>query len=85
MNIKFYIKLGKSATEKNEMIKSAYGDDAISHSRVSEQFARFQIGRQSTKDNKRSGRLCSSQNEENVQHQDPIVIVHSTKMSCNDL
>ncbi len=72
-NIKFCFKLGKSATETYEMIKSAYGDDAMSRSRVFEWFARFKAGRESTEDDERSGRPCSSRNQETVERVQALV------------
>lgn len=60
--IKLCFKFVKSATEAYEMIKSACGDNAIRRTRVSECFLRFEVGTKSTKDNERSGYLCSRRN-----------------------
>ncbi|KAF0718345.1 protein GVQW3-like, partial [Aphis craccivora] len=54
--IKFCLKLGKNATETYTMIKTAFGDDSLSRSVIFEWFKRFKDGRQSTKDDPRSGR-----------------------------
>ena len=60
VNIKFCVKLGKSATETLEMLQLAYGDDAMSRSRCFEWHARFKSGRTSVEDDERSGRPSTS-------------------------
>lgn len=62
-NIKFILddfKLEKSTTEVYEMSKTAYEYDnnAVSRSQVFEWFSRFQVGKDSIKENVRSGRPC---------------------------
>jgi hypothetical protein len=44
-NIKFCFKTGKTATETFQLIKLAYGDNALSRTRVFERYARFRDGR----------------------------------------
>lgn len=72
-NIKFCFKLGKTATETYEMIKTVHGDEAMSRSRVFEWFARFRDGRESTEDDERSGRPRSSRTDENVERVQALV------------
>src|SRR5213083_1825611 len=46
---------------------------SMSRSRVFEWFARFKAGRESVEDDARSGRPCSSRNDENVQRVQELV------------
>lgn len=48
--IKFCVKLGKSATETFEMLKTAYREGALSRSRSFEWHKRFKMGRETTED-----------------------------------
>ncbi|XP_041372645.1 protein GVQW3-like [Gigantopelta aegis] len=66
-NIKFCIKLGKSATETFDMIRYVYGNEAMSRARCFEWHARFKSGRTSLDDDKRSGRTSTSSTPENVE------------------
>jgi hypothetical protein len=56
-NINFRFKTGKTATETFQLIKQAYGDNALSLSRtrVFEWYARFWGGRENLKDDESSG------------------------------
>ncbi|GFW92050.1 protein GVQW3 [Trichonephila clavipes] len=51
--IKFCSKLGKTATETYNMMKTAFGDEAMSRARVFKWFRRFKEGRQSVNSNPR--------------------------------
>ncbi|KAL4131595.1 hypothetical protein QTP88_008888 [Uroleucon formosanum] len=64
--IKFCLKLGKNATETYEMIKTAFGDDSLSRSKIFEWFKRFKNGRETTEDDPRSGRPSTSRNDDVV-------------------
>jgi transposase len=55
-NIKFCFKTDKTATETFQLIKQAYGGNAVSLTRVLEWYARFRDGRENLEDNERSGR-----------------------------
>jgi hypothetical protein len=55
-NIKFCFKTGKTATETFQLIKQAYGDNALSRTRVFEWFARFRDGCKNLEDDRHSGR-----------------------------
>ena len=48
--IKFCFKLGESATECYEMLKTAFGKQAMGHSQTFQWFSRFKAGRTSTDD-----------------------------------
>jgi len=66
VNIKFCVKLGKTATETLQLLRDAYGDEALSRARVFEWHRRFVLGRVSVEDDTRSGRPSSLRNEDNV-------------------
>ena len=66
-NIKFCVKLGKSGVETFEMIRCAYGNDAMSRARCLEWQARFKRGRTSLEDDEGSGRPSTSSTPKNVE------------------
>ena len=41
VNVKFYAKLGKSATETYDLLRKVYGDECLSRAQVFEWFKRF--------------------------------------------
>lgn len=49
-NIKFCVRLGKSASETFELLLQAYGNDAMSQMRCSEWHSHFERGRTSLED-----------------------------------
>ena len=53
--IKFCFKLGKTATECYEMLKTAFGEQAMGRSQKFQWFSRFKAGRTSTEDDESSG------------------------------
>lgn len=65
--IKFCFKLGKTATETNDMIKLTFGEDAMSRARVFEWFRRFREGQESCEIEPRSGRPSTSRNEDIIE------------------
>ncbi|XP_012231347.2 protein GVQW3-like [Linepithema humile] len=64
--IKFNFKLGKTATETYESMKIVYGDDCLSRSKVFEWYKRFKEGRESLKDDARTGRPTTSSTDANI-------------------
>ena len=56
VNIKFLVKLKKSAMETFQLLTEAYGEDCMSRARVFEWYKRFSEGRESLKDDDRPGR-----------------------------
>ena len=48
--IKFCFKLGKTATECYEMLKTAFGEQAMCRSQIFQWFSRFKAGRTSADD-----------------------------------
>ena len=66
VNIKFCVKLGKTATKTLQLLRDAYGDEALSRARVFGWQRRFVSGRVSVENDTRSSRPSSSRNEDNV-------------------
>ena len=62
--IKFCFKLGKTATECYEMLKTAFGEQAMGRSQAFQWYSRFKAGRTSTDDDERSGRPVSNSTPE---------------------
>jgi hypothetical protein len=65
-NIKFCVKLDKTATETLQLLRDVYGDEVSSRARVFVWHRRFVLGRVTVEDDTRSSRPSSSRNEENV-------------------
>jgi len=59
VDVKFCVKLGKSATETYDLLK-VYGDDSLSRSQVFEWFKMFEEGREEIGDDQRPGRPSTS-------------------------
>lgn len=64
--VKFCFKLGKSASETFELIKQAYGDDALSRTRVFEWYKMFKEGREVVEDEHRAGRPTTARTDGQV-------------------
>jgi hypothetical protein len=62
VNIKFCVKLGKTATETLHLLRNVYGDKTLSQALVFEWYRQFA----SAEDDTRSGRPTSSYNEGSV-------------------
>ena len=58
--IKFCFKLGKTATEYYEMLKTAFGEQAMGRSQTFQWFSQFKAGGTLTDDDERSGQPVSS-------------------------
>ena len=71
--INFCFKLGKTGTETYEMMKTAFGDEAMSRARVLEWFRLFKEGRQSVNCDPRSGRPSTSRNVEKIAQMKTVV------------
>ena len=68
--IKFCFKLGKTATECYEMLKTAFEEQALGHSQTFQWFSQFKAGRtlnDDDDDDERSGRLVSSSTPEMIE------------------
>lgn len=68
VNLRFLVKLGKTATESLSLLRHVYGDSTMSRARVFEWHKRFTEGREETDDNSRPGRPVTSRTEENIEH-----------------
>ena len=64
--IKFCMKLGKTASEALEMLRTAYGEAALSSAQVFRWHKAFKDGREAVEDEQRSGRPSTSRTDENV-------------------
>jgi len=64
--IEFSCKVGLSATKFVELIQKAYGDAALSRTTIFEWHKRFREGRESVKDDGRSGRPTTSRTDDNI-------------------
>ena len=71
--IKFYFKLRKTATECYEMLKTAFGEQAMGRSQTFQWFSLFKAGRTSTDDDERSGRTVSSSVPEMIERVSQII------------
>jgi hypothetical protein len=65
-NIKFCVKLGKSGAETFEMLRHAYGNDAMCRAMCFKWHACFKRGKTSFEDNESSGRTSTSSTPTNV-------------------
>ncbi|GFV60678.1 protein GVQW3 [Trichonephila clavipes] len=89
--IKFCFKLGKTGTEtyEIEMMKTAFGEEAMSRARVLEWLRRFKEGRQSVNSDPRSGRLSTCRNEDKIAqvkavvHSDRFLTVREIAQECH--
>jgi len=66
-NIKFCVKLNKSATEKFASLTEAYGDATLLRTMVFKWHKAFKEGRENVEDDPRSGRPNSSTNDQNLE------------------
>jgi len=66
MNIKFCVKIGKSAIQTLALLTVAYGEYAMKKSRVFEWHRRFKEGREDVQDDPRSGQPKTVRTDENV-------------------
>ena len=66
VNIKFLVKLKKSATETFQLLTEACGEDCMSRARMFEWHKRFSEGRESLKDD-RPGRPRTAVTDDNIE------------------
>ena len=67
INIKFCVKLGKTATETLKMLRDVYRDSSMSRARVFEWHKRFVKGREDVEDDLKSGGPCTSTTDTNIE------------------
>ena len=71
--IKFCFKLGKTAVECYEMLKTAFGEQVMCRSQTFQWFSRFKAGRTSTDDDEHSGGPVSSSMPEMIERARQII------------
>ena len=64
--IKFYFKIGKTATETYQLLQQAYGEDAMGRTQVFDWFRRFKGGRTSVESDPRLGRPSTLRSKEMI-------------------
>ena len=67
VNVKFCVKLGKSATEMYDILKKVYGDDCLYCTQVFEWFKRFKAGREEIRDDQRPGHPSTLKTDANIE------------------
>jgi len=67
VNVKFCVKLSKSAKETYDLLKKVYGDECLSRTRVFEWFKRFKEGTEEIGDVQRPGRHSTSKTGANTE------------------
>ena len=67
INLKFLVKLNKTASESFQTITENYGEECVLRTRAFEWYKRFFEGRTDVKDDERSGRPSTSKITENIQ------------------
>ena len=65
--IKFCVKFGETGIDTFNKLKEAYGEHAVSRSRVFKWYKEFSEGRESIKDEPRSGRLSTQKMHNNME------------------
>ena len=73
VNVKFCVKLGKSATETYDLLKEVYGDKCLSRTRVFEWFKRFKGGREEIRDDQHPVHSSKSKIDANIKKVGEIV------------
>ena len=82
--IKFCVKLGETGIETFNKLKQAYGEHALSRSQVFKWYKAFSEGRESIKDEPRSGRSSTSKTDNNVEIVRALVRSDRRLHSVND-
>ena len=73
INIKFCVKLGKTATETLKMLRDVYGYSSMSRTKVFEWHKRFEEGREDVELYLKSGRPCTSTTDTNIKKVQQLV------------
>jgi hypothetical protein len=73
VNVKFYVKLGKSFTETYDLLKKVYGDKCLSCTQVFEWFKTFKEGRAEIGDDQHPGGPSISKTDTNIEKVGEIV------------
>jgi len=67
VNVKFCVKLGKSATESYDLLKKVYGDECLSRNQVFEWFKGFKEGIEEIRDDQRPSRPSTSKTDADIE------------------
>ena len=81
VNIRFCFLLRKSAAETVTMLRTAYGEEALSQARIYEWFTRFKSGQMSIEDEPRPGRPSTSKTDENIE-KIRVAIMFDRRRTC---
>ena len=73
VNVKFCVKLGKSAPETYDLLNKVYGESVLSRTQVLEWFKRFKEGREEIVDDQRPRRPSTSKTDANIEKVGEIV------------
>jgi len=73
INVKFCVKLGKSATETYDLLKKVYGFECLSCTQVFEWFKRFKEGREENGDDQHPTCPSTSKTDANIEKVGEIV------------
>jgi len=73
VNLKFCLKLRKSATETHNLLKKVYGDECLSRTQVFEWFEKFKEGREEIGDDQCSSHPSTSKTDANIEKVGEIV------------
>jgi hypothetical protein len=73
IDVKFCVKLGKSATETYNLLKEVYGDECLSRTQVFEWFKSFKEGREEIRDDQCAGCPSTSKTDANIEKVGEIV------------
>ena len=82
--IKFCFKLNKTTAETHQMLKEAFGEQALSQARIFEWFKSFKDGRESVEDRKHSGRPSTCTTPEMIAKV-RLVILEDRRQSIHDV
>jgi len=82
--IKFCVRLGKMGSENSEMLKQAFGDSCMSHSRTFEWFGRFKNCKTSTANDDLSGRPSTATTPSKVE-QVRVAVNQDRRRTIHDL
>ena len=67
VNVKFCVKLGKSATEMYDLLKKFYGDECLSCTQVFGWFKGFNEGKEEIRDDQRPSHPSTSKTDTNIE------------------
>jgi len=73
VNVKFCVKLGKSAAETYDLLKKVYGDECLSRTQVFEWFKRFKEEREEIRDDQLPDHPSTSKTDANIKKVGEIV------------